>query len=35
VPLVVLALLVVVIGAWPQPLLDLFGALVEGAGLLR
>ncbi|MBI1948663.1 MAG: NADH-quinone oxidoreductase subunit N [Deltaproteobacteria bacterium] len=35
VPLVVLAVLVVVIGAWPQPLLELFGALVEGAGLIR
>ena len=35
VPLVVLALLVVAIGAWPQPLLELFGELIKGAGLVR
>ena len=35
VPLVVLAVLVVVIGAWPQPLLEMFDGLVKGAGLLR
>ncbi|MCC7107645.1 MAG: NADH-quinone oxidoreductase subunit N, partial [Deltaproteobacteria bacterium] len=35
VPLVVLAVLVVVIGAWPQPLLEMFDGLVKGSGLLR
>lgn len=35
VPLVVLALAVVVIGAWPQPLIEMFEGLVKGAGLIR
>ncbi len=34
-PLLVLALLVVAIGAWPQPVLELFADLVKGAGLVR
>lgn len=34
VPLIVLAVLVVALGAWPQPVLEMFESLVKSAGLL-